>query len=121
MITGEHLTGVIACSINGGDMRGSLEEKVKNAMKRLDNPDGVLVFADLFGGTPCNVAIAELLGNYEKVQLLAGYNLAMLFEAVTNRHTDIEKAVEEIEAIGRAGIVDVNKRILEHLEKEDNE
>lgn len=121
MITGECPTGIIACSINGGDLRSSLEKKIIDAMKQLANPDGVLVFADLFGGTPCNAAITEFLGKYERIQLLAGFNLAMLFEAVSNRCISIEQAAEEIEHAGRAGIVNVNKRILTDSRQEDNE
>lgn len=43
--------------------------------------DGVLLFADLFGGTPANMCVS--LANQDGVEVVAGVNLAMLIEAAS--------------------------------------
>ena len=57
----------------------------------------VLVLADVFGATPCNVA----------QKLVAGVNLPMLLRAVTYRHEPLETLVQRAIAGGTAGVMQV--------------
>lgn len=52
--------------------------------ERLDDGDGVLILADLFGGTPSNSAW-RLMSEEEGRAAVAGVNLTMLLEVVLNR------------------------------------
>ncbi|MCP4500862.1 MAG: PTS fructose transporter subunit IIA [Deltaproteobacteria bacterium] len=52
------------------------------AVKAADLGNGVLVLADLFGGTAANLALSQLGDG--KVEVLTGANLAMVLDAVTH-------------------------------------
>jgi len=73
----------------------------------LDTSQGVIVLADLFGGTPCN---ASALGVRQRdYPVVSGVNLPMLLEIFLNR--DCVQSVDEMVEIaleaGHTGIVDV--------------
>ena len=63
---------------NPDDFQQALEAKIKT----MDTDEGVLLLADVMGGTPCNRAIYCIS---DKVQLLTGMNLSMLVTALTVR------------------------------------
>jgi PTS system ascorbate-specific IIA component len=53
-----------------------LEEQAIRLVNQLDDGSGVLVLADAFGATPCNVATRLKRG--ERIAVVAGLNLPML-------------------------------------------
>ena len=65
----------------------------------------VLVLADVFGATPCNVA--QKLVDGVRSRLVAGVNLPMLLRAVTYRHEALETLVQRALAGGTAGVMQV--------------
>jgi PTS system mannose-specific IIA component len=65
----------------------------------------VLVLADVFGATPCNVA--QKLVDGVRSRLVAGVNLPMLLRAVTYRHEPLETLVQRALAGGTAGVMQV--------------
>ena len=75
------------------DWRDGLEEakaKVAPALARLDTGEGVLVLADTFGGTPCNVALAFQVPGH--VEVVTGVNLPMVMRLAcggSRRDTDL--------------------------------
>lgn len=121
VITGEMPVGIEACSIDKGESRGDLTRRISESMERLECPGGVMIFADLFGGTPCNVAMEKLLTNGGNVYLLAGFNLSMLLAAVGNREGDLEQIAQEAKEAAHLGIVDVNSHIAMAAQTGDNE
>src|SRR6266542_2077736 len=60
------------------EARASLEE----AIRAVDDGDGVLVLTDMFGGTPANLALTFL---DEKIEVVTGVNLPMLTKLTTCR------------------------------------
>ena len=50
----------------------------------LDQEEGVLIMADLFGGTPSNLATKIALRK-ENVETVTGVNLPMIIQFVTER------------------------------------
>ncbi len=58
-------------------------EKLKNAALELDTPDGVLIMADLFGGTPANASAYLLESENPPIEVVTGVNLPVLLE-ITN-------------------------------------
>ena len=56
---------------------------MSEAVAEADDGQGVLVLADLFGGTAANLALSQL-GDGD-VEVLTGANLAMVLDAVTHR------------------------------------
>lgn len=76
---------------------------LRNAAERLDNGGGVVVFTDMFGGTPSNLAIS-LLGS-RNVEVLSGVNLPMLLRALSRRGESLVDMAREAHEAGVQGIV----------------
>ena len=72
-------------------------------MAKVDSGDGVLIFADMLGGTPCNQALTLV---NEKVHLIVGMNLPMILELLGMRETQPAEVSAIIEN-GRQAIQDV--------------
>jgi len=89
----EHVLGpqalVAALGIGAdADIQSDLSEgseRLRTLIKRCDAGDGVLLFADMFGGTPCNLALSCI--GEDKVEVVSGFNLPMLIKAATLRQT----------------------------------
>ena len=65
----------------------------------------VLVLADVFGATPCNVA--QKLVDGVRSRLVAGVNLPMLLRAVTYRHEPLDVLVQRAITGGTSGVMQV--------------
>jgi PTS system mannose-specific IIA component len=85
------------------------QKKLQDAIKEVDTGEGVFILADMLGGTPCNRAI-YFIG--EKVRLLTGLSLPMLYSLLTIREEgggDLASIAQDVLAEAREGMVDVNK------------
>jgi len=71
------------------ESKNDLKAKLKEAIEELNVSDEILVLIDMFGGTPCNVAISFQKKYHLKI--ITGLNLPMLLEAVLHREEGIEK------------------------------
>ena len=69
------------------------------------NVEGVLLLTDVFGATPCNVALQ--LNQTERTRLLAGANLPMLLRSVCYRHETLEALTARAQSGGTQGIMTV--------------
>jgi PTS system mannose-specific IIA component len=65
----------------------------RELVSRLDTGSGVLIFSDIFGATPCNVACKVLLSG--RVEGVAGVNLPMLVRAFTYRNRDMATLIKK--------------------------
>jgi PTS system mannose-specific IIA component len=72
-----------ALSVSRRDRLSDVEARVEASIARLEGEDGVLVLADMFGGTAANVAL-RLVGR-RRVEVVTGCNLPMLLKASTAR------------------------------------
>ncbi|MBK7080522.1 MAG: PTS fructose transporter subunit IIA [Betaproteobacteria bacterium] len=77
----------------------------REQVARLDSGDGVLIFSDIYGATPCNLACKLLLPG--RVEGLAGVNLPMLVRAFTYRTRDMETMVKKAVSGGCDGVVHI--------------
>lgn len=57
-----------------------LNKIIENAILKLNNNEGILIFTDILGGTPFNES-AMLATKYQNITVFGGTNMAMLFEA----------------------------------------
>lgn len=89
-----------------GDDVDIYEKKFIEKIKNIDCGSGVIVFTDIYGGTPANIAIKNLKNyNYE---VITGASLAMLIEAYLNRmHSNIEDLKESCINAAMQSIKDV--------------
>ena len=74
--------------------------EISAAIKAVDLGKGVVLVTDMFGGTPCNLALGHLKTG--KVEVLAGANLPSLIKLIGLRaDAPLEKAVDEAIKSGR--------------------
>ncbi|HUJ18295.1 MAG TPA: PTS sugar transporter subunit IIA [Nitrospirota bacterium] len=73
-----------------------LRDQIQAAIRNVDRKKGVMLFTDMFGGTPSNIALA-FLG--ESVEVVTGVNLSMLIKFANHRDEknlpDLAKLVQE--------------------------
>lgn len=82
---------------------GRAIERVREKAGTLEAPGGVLVLADMFGGTPANLGVTFI--EKDKVELVTGLNLAMLMKlARPLKDTDLLTLAREIRDQGRNAI-----------------
>jgi PTS system mannose-specific IIA component len=71
-----HLASFEALSLDWSDGFEEAHTKVAAALKRLDHGQGVLILTDMYGGTPCNVAMTFYQPG--QIEVLTGVNLPMV-------------------------------------------
>jgi PTS system mannose-specific IIA component len=54
--------------------------KIRDALSKLRSYDGVVIFTDMFGGTPTNISLPFL--EKQKIEIITGVNLPMLIKFV---------------------------------------
>jgi mannose PTS system EIIA component len=104
-----HVFADAADAVAAVDIRSDLPfdqllEESRQAMAAL-NTQRTLVFTDVFGATPCNVAQKLVDGGHTR--LIAGVNLPMLLRAMTYRREPIEALVARAMAGGVQGVMQV--------------
>ncbi len=77
--------------------------ELRAAVERLDTGVGVIIFTDMFGGTPSNLSIS-LLGSLN-VEVITGVNLPMLLRAFNRRSECLVDLAREVRDAGVQGIV----------------
>ena len=86
--------------------------KIARALRELANPDGIIVFTDMPGGTPNNLSF-PLIKDAARVEMISGVNLYMLVSAFSQRdRMPLEGLVEKIVADGQKSIRDVRRMFL---------
>jgi len=81
--TAEQIVGKLesaaTCSIDPGMSPEEIQNSISRAISSVDSGQGVIVFADLFGGTPCNLSLT--LTRHHNLEVITGINLPMLLKA----------------------------------------
>ena len=97
---------VAALGVSRNDDPDRVLEKARGILARLDQGQGVLVLADMFGATPCNVA-ARLLAD-GRVEGVSGVSLPMLVRVLAGRNGSLPEAVQRALSGGAEGVVHMN-------------
>lgn len=103
--------GVHTLGLRSGTDLDGFGALLREQMDKIDSDDGVLVFADLYGGTPCNAAVLNILSRYEKAELISGMNLSMVLEAVAMQSGPLSAAVAELPGIGRGNVLNMREQL----------
>lgn len=99
----------VALKLNRNDNIEDLNRNFVEKLSELDDGDGVLVLADLLGGSPSNV-VGLNLKKGGRFHALTGVNLPMLLEALINREgKTLEELTEVCIEAGKTGINHINK------------
>lgn len=100
-------------SLNHGDNISALQEKISKTIIELNKRYEVLVFTDLFGGSPANSAAINM--ESLKFKCITGVNLPMLLEALVSRldeNLDIDEIVGKCLEAGVDGIKNLEEIFL---------
>ncbi|MBW1726841.1 MAG: PTS fructose transporter subunit IIA [Deltaproteobacteria bacterium] len=114
-ILGNRPDTMVPVSIDLKENVDKLRKKIAEAIKQVDNKKGVLIFTDMFGGTPSNLSYSFL--EEGKVEVISGVNLPILIKAVDiQKDMELNDLAKELEAFGKksismaSGILKGNKR-----------
>lgn len=72
-----------AVSVSRSDNTESIRGMLSGAVKEVNRGDGVVIFTDMFGGTPTNIALSLLEGG--RVEVITGVNLPMVLKFAGHR------------------------------------
>jgi mannose PTS system EIIA component len=81
-----------------------LEATARDMLARVRNPEA-LIFTDVFGATPCN--IAQRLGDGNQVRVIAGVNVPMLWRSLCYASEPLEAIVTRAMAGATQGVMQV--------------
>jgi len=119
MITDSTLDNFRTVSINPNDDPDQARKKVVTAVKSVDKGSGVLIFVDMFGGTPSNLSLSLL--DKGKTEIVTGVNLPMIVEAAhSSQAASFNELAINITSVGQKGIRSaseiLNKKIVDRKE-----
>ena len=90
--------------------------KINKALKEVDRGSGVVLFTDMFGGTPSNMAFSFL--EKGKVEVITGTNLPMLLKfTFVQKSTDLADVARSVYEDGKNSIY-LASRIYEKQQEE---
>ena len=102
MIVGK-IEGAVAVSVRQDTAPDGLRDEIEGAIRTVDRKKGVILFTDMFGGTPSNIALA-FLG--ESAEVVTGVNLAMLIKFANHRDDkDLPELARLVQEAGQKSIV----------------
>ena len=110
----EHVVGeqkaVRTVCIGPDDDMERRRQDILDAIRAVDNGQGVILLTDMFGGTPSNLAISVMdSGN---IEVIAGINLPMLIKLASVRdHSNLETAAAQAQDAGRK-YIQIASRVL---------
>ena len=82
-IIGSKPEATLAVSIDLKENAEKLRGKIVAAIKKVRQPEGVLILTDMFGGTPSNLSYSFLEDG--KIEVISGVNLPILITATSAR------------------------------------
>jgi PTS system mannose-specific IIA component len=102
IILGE-VVNMEAISIGWYDDVEESKKRINQSLKRVDQKNGVLIFTDMFGGTPSNLSFSFLDDNH--VEIITGVNLPMLIKfASMQRGHDLKEVAKKVMEQGQKNI-----------------
>jgi mannose/fructose-specific phosphotransferase system component IIA len=111
-IIGRQAHGVRVVATSSRQSIEEISRRVERALAELANPDGVIVFTDMPGGTPNNLSF-PLVRNERRVEMVSGVNLYMLVSAFGHRNSlSLEALVEKTVVDGQKSIRNVRAMFL---------
>jgi PTS system mannose-specific IIA component len=79
------------------------KKKINESLKRVNQKNGVVIFTDMFGGTPSNLSFSFLKDN--KVEIITGVNLPMLIKfASLQRSNKLKEVARKVVEQGQKNI-----------------
>lgn len=99
------VSGIEAVPLEWSDTVDDAREKIREALERIGTRErGVIIFTDMFGGTPSNISLSFL--ETGRVEIVTGVNLPMIvkFAMVKQEATDLATLAHVISEKGSKAI-----------------
>ncbi len=90
IILGE-VVNIDAISIGWYDDVEESKKKINQSLQTVNKKNGVLIFTDMFGGTPSNLSFSFIKDN--QIEIITGVNLPMLIKFASLQRSNNLKAV----------------------------
>ncbi|HET7711992.1 MAG TPA: PTS sugar transporter subunit IIA, partial [Thermoanaerobaculia bacterium] len=96
--------GIEAVPLEWNDSVDDAREKIRKALERVDTDNGVIIFTDMFGGTPSNISLSFLDRGH--VEIVTGVNLPMVvkFASLQGQAQDVATLAHLISEKGSKAI-----------------
>jgi len=92
-----------AISIGWYDDVEESKKKISQSLKKVDQKNGVIIFTDMFGGTPSNLSFSFLVEN--NIEIITGVNLPMLIKFVSlQRNNNLKDVARKVAEQGKKNI-----------------
>lgn len=111
---GENIENFDALCLSVSETAENFRERLIEKTAEMDQGEGVLILADLLGGTPCNQCVFL---DQSRVKVITGMNLPMVMECLAMRSGGIE--TEAFSENIRSSIVDFSKVLQQKRERKD--
>ena len=102
IILGE-VVNMEAISIGWYDDVEESKKKINQSLKRVNQKNGIVIFTDMFGGTPSNLSFSFLKD--DQVEIITGVNLPMLIKFVSlQRSSNLKEVAKKVVEQGKKNI-----------------
>jgi PTS system mannose-specific IIA component len=102
IILGE-VVNMEAISIGWYDDVEESKKRINKILKRVEQKNGVVIFTDMFGGTPSNLSLSFLKDDH--VEIITGVNLPMLIKFVSlQRGHNLKEVAKKVVEQGKKNI-----------------
>lgn len=95
---------VEALDVTDSMLPEEIEAQARAMLERVRQPEA-LIFTDVFGATPCNVA--QRLADGVQVKVIAGVNVPMLWRSLCYSHESLEAVIARAVAGATQGVMQV--------------
>lgn len=98
------IAGIEAVPLEWNETVDESREKIREALDRIGSDRGVIIFTDMFGGTPSNISLSFL--EQGRVEIVTGVNLPMIvkFATVKQEAKDVSTLAHVISEKGSKAI-----------------
>ena len=102
IILGE-VVNIDAISIGWYDDVEESKKKISQSLQSVNKKNGVLIFTDMFGGTPSNLSFSFMKDNH--IEIITGVNLPMLIKfASLQRGNNLKAVAKKVVEQGKKNI-----------------
>ncbi|MDY0223399.1 MAG: PTS fructose transporter subunit IIA [Desulfobacterium sp.] len=103
LIMNSQIENIGSVSIDIREPAEALIKKIKTGIKKVNTGKGVIIFTDMFGGTPSNLSYSFL--EEGSIEVISGVNLPIVIKAISVRSKqDLPTAAASIVAHGKKSI-----------------
>ena len=97
-------------------LKDDIEGEIEKILDKNKSLRGFIILVDLFGGTPCNVALK--FAKVENIQVISGVNLPMLASLFNCRQSEasLKELVKNALSDAKNGILDAKEKLFQKME-----